>query len=72
MATAFRKCHETAMRAAFLTALSRKLERTTPYGKTMLPVGTVTDDELRRVLVALKCAGRDRTSNNQNRRRASR
>jgi hypothetical protein len=64
----------TAMADAFLDALFDKMKRGTPTSnKAVIPVGVVDTNELRRVLTALVCAGRDRIpSNNQNRRRASR
>jgi hypothetical protein len=52
---------ETAMRAAFLRALLRWAERANRSGPIVLPTGMVVDpDELLRVVVGLKCAGRER------------
>jgi hypothetical protein len=52
---------ETAMRAAFLRALLRWAERANRCSPIALPVGYVVDaDELRRVICALGCAGRER------------
>jgi hypothetical protein len=49
------------MRAAFLRALLRWAERQNRAGPIVLPTGMVVDpNELLRVVVALKCAGRDR------------
>lgn len=52
--------HETAMRAAFLRALLRWAARANRSGPIALPAGyVVAPAELLRVVVALKCAGRE-------------
>jgi hypothetical protein len=64
----YRAIPPTAMASAFLAALFRKTERGTPSNKTVIPTGIVNTDELRRVLDALKCAGRIHPSRRSERR----
>jgi hypothetical protein len=60
----------TAMSAAFLHALMRWAAHGDRSGNITIPTGIVDAAELARVVIALKCAGRIR--NSQNRQRASR